>query len=91
MEPIEIDRVGFPVGKRVKAVTLWPFIFYHPEKRSKGVRAHEYYHWYQATHWFVLPWYIAYIALLLVYRASDRRHPMERRAYEIEYEIDRRE
>jgi len=69
------------------AITLWPFIFYKNQKSLKDIplRAHEYFHWRQALHWGVLPWYLAYLLLLPFYcKQSPDSHPMERKAYELQ-------
>ena len=68
---------------RVTAITLWPFIVYREGRRTPALEAHEHYHWYQALRFWVLPWYIGYVVLAILYRTGGRNHPMERRAYEI--------
>ena len=86
MRPIEIvisQRRWPSFARRIAAITLWPFILYRDGYRTPALEAHEYYHWRQALVWGVLPWYAAYVVLLVVYRTGGRNHPMERRAYEI--------
>ena len=84
MKPIEVQVDGFPLPKGKAAITLWPFIFYRRLPAHEALRAHELYHWDQARRFFVIPWYICYILLLIIYRTGGRRHPMERRAYQIQ-------
>ena len=67
---------------RIYAITLWPFIFYRKGYYTECVRLHEWYHYMQARQWLVIPWYIAYILLAMVY--AGRVHPMEREAYKIQ-------
>lgn len=69
----------------VEAVTLWPVVLYRSSQPDKCLRLHEAYHWYQAYHYGVLPWYIAYLILGLRYvgKPADQ-HPLERGAYATE-------
>ena len=89
MRPIELTLPWLPAPKTVDAITLWPLILWRPGYRTNpGLRAHEVYHWKQAKRWGVLPWYLAYVILRVVYWTGGRGHPMERRAYEIQDEIN---
>ena len=85
LNPIEIVVPDVPfMRKRIGAITLWPFIFYRKGQKDLAKQLHEYHHWEEAMRWFVIPWYIAYVVLAIVYRTGGRNHPMERTAYEIE-------
>ena len=79
---IQVDTRRWWLPRRIHAICLWPFVFYQRGWRSPKLEAHERYHWRQQWRWGVLPWFAAYIILLVVYRTGGRRHPMERRAYE---------
>ena len=91
MKPISIVPKYFPLPRKTHAITLWPFIFFRREKykQDRALMAHEMYHWNQALKYGVIPWYILYVILLLIYRTGGRKHPMERRAYELQREINR--
>lgn len=82
MKPIELEVPWLP---GVLAITLWPFILYLKGHKTKCIQLHEYYHWNQASHWGVLPWYIAYLALavLNIGKTADK-HPMEVSAYKVQ-------
>ena len=80
MKPIEITVPWLPKG--VGAITLWPFIVYKTRALRDRYREHELFHWRQALRWGVVPWYIAYIALMPFY-GDPRAHPMEREAYRV--------
>lgn len=86
---IEIETNSFPPG-RADAITLWPFVFFKGKaKQDRALRAHEMYHWKQARNWGVLPWYLAYLVLLVIYGTGGRDHPMEKPAYKVQDEINR--
>ena len=85
---ITIPERRWPLSKKVAAITLWPFVVYREGHRTPALEAHEQYHWHQALRWGVIPWYVAYVALALLYRTGGRRHPMERRAYEVADKVD---
>ena len=80
--PIEIISKWVPF--KAHAITLFPFIIYKKGyENSPCLRVHERFHWYQARKWGVLPWYLAYLLLLLVYIGRpSREHPLEKPAYE---------
>ena len=49
---------------------------------------HEHFHWRQALRWGVLPWYLWYLALVPFYlRKPSHEHPLERPAYELQWQI----
>ena len=84
MIEISVQQIPWPFPKKVFAVTLWPFIFYeHEVRQDKGVQVHERYHLRDQRKWLVIPWFIAYIALLPFY-GGGREHPLERLAYELQ-------
>ena len=90
MRPIEVTSRWFPLPKRVKAITLWPFVVYRAgHTPSDGLRAHERVHFDQATRWGVLPWYLAYLVLALACWTTGPRHPLEGPAYEIQRKVNR--
>lgn len=82
---MEISVPWLPGG--IRAITLWPFILYR--ERTPCIEVHERYHWHQAARWFVLPWYIAYLAIGLFYigRPADE-HPLEREGYRLQRECE---
>jgi len=71
----------------IAAVTLYPYIFIKKEyKDDKCIRAHEEYHFNQIQKFGIIPWYLLYLVLLLVYIGKPtNRHPLEKKAYEIQY------
>ena len=82
LSPVHLTPPFFPLPKRIHAITLWPFVFYRRGyQQSAALRVHEEYHWRDALRWGVLPWYLAYVVLALVYRTGGRRHPLEAPAY----------
>jgi len=81
MIEITVKHIPWPFPKSVHAVTIWPFIFYEERVRfDKATQAHERYHLADQKRWLVIPWFIAYVALLPFY-GGNRQHPMERPAY----------
>lgn len=80
--PVNVTPPFFPLPAGVKAITLWPFVFYRRGyEPSPALQAHEEYHWRQALRWGVVPWYAAYVVLAMVYRTGGRGHPLEASAY----------
>ena len=75
--------------ENVHAITLWPFIFYRKGFQDDiALRCHEFFHWRQAAHCGVIPWYLAYLLLLPFYlRQSADQHPLEAQAYAVQREI----
>jgi hypothetical protein len=67
----------------VDGITLWPFILYRRGKEGDiALRCHEHFHWRHALGWGVLPWYLAYLVLKLIYlRRPADQHPLEAPAY----------
>lgn len=83
MDPIEIKLQSLPANRA--AITLWPFILYDRESYDTCLRVHEEYHWKEQMKWLVIPWFIWYLILCLVYiRVPNEQHPMEMPAYEAE-------
>ena len=61
-KPIELTIPWLPKG--IDAITLWPFIFYKKGLMDNmPLRSHEYYHWYHAMKFGVVPWYLTYLFL----------------------------
>ena len=81
MKPIEITVPRLIPG--VDAITLWPFILYRRRYEDDiPLRCHEHYHWRQALRWGVIPWYLVYLALKLLYLGKPPdQHPLEAPAY----------
>ncbi len=92
MKPIELT-VGKLHKEGVDAITLWPFILYRRGHREDiALRAHEHFHWNQALRWGVLPWYLWYLALVPFYfRKPSSKHPLERPAYELQWQIQEKQ
>ena len=89
MNPIEIPVPWFP-GKKADAITLWPFIFYRQgHQNNTALRCHEYFHWRQAAHCGVIPWYLAYLVLLPFYLRQSTEHPLEAQAYAVQGKVSR--
>ena len=88
IKPIELVIPWLP--KRISAITLWPFIFYRKGvEHSMPLRSHEYYHWYHAVKFGVLPWYLMYIFLqVLFFRKPVYEHPFEKPAYEEQAKVE---
>ncbi len=88
MKPIELT-VGKLHKEGVDAITLWPFILFRRGHRDDiALRAHEHFHWHHARRWFVLPWYLWYLVLATFYfRRPSNEHPLERPAYELQWQI----
>lgn len=87
MRPIWLRTNHVPFGQL--AITLWPFILITPSAyEDECIRVHELYHWRQALRWGVIPWYVVYGVLALIYGVILRRpaneHPLERPAYAAE-------
>ena len=81
MIELTVKHIPWPFPKAVHAVTIWPFIFYEEHVRfDEAVQAHERYHLADQKKWFVIPWFIVYVALLPFY-GGYRQHPLERQAY----------
>ncbi len=77
----EVRRLPWPFPEWAHAVTIWPFIFYERDVwDDECVQVHERYHWDEQLKWLIIPWFIAYGVLSLVY-GGGRRHPMELEAY----------
>ncbi len=91
MKPIELT-VPKLHKEGVDAITLWPFILYRRCHREDiALRAHEHFHWHHARRWFVLPWYLWYLALVPFYfRRPSNEHPLERPAYELQWRIQKK-
>lgn len=90
-----VHRLWFPFHNQY-AVTLGPFgIWYRQGYCTTPIRLHEAYHWNQQRRWLYLPWYIAYLVLLLVEGVILRKPAdeltMEREGYRIQAEAERRE
>ena len=84
MKPIKIRLVHYFFPKS-DAITLWPFIFFRDSVwDDKCLHIHETYHWYQALHWGVVPWYLVYLALLPFYLSKPKEHPMEVVPYQLQ-------
>ncbi|MFQ6030103.1 MAG: hypothetical protein ACE5Q6_21730 [Dehalococcoidia bacterium] len=87
MRPIEITVAKLPFPN-VHAVTLWPCIFFlRGFQDNVALRCHEFYHWRQALHWGVLPWYALYLILQIWYFHTPRNHPLEKGAYRRQDEV----
>jgi len=53
--------------------------------------AHELYHYRQQRRYFLIPWLIAYLLIGIFYIGKPaNKHPMERRAYQIQWECQRK-
>ena len=84
---LSVKHIPWPFPKSVHAVTIWPFIFYeHQVRYDPTVQAHERYHLKDQQRWFVIPWFLVYVALLPFY-GGFRNHPLERQAYKIQDEV----
>ncbi len=71
----------------VAAVTLYPYIIIKKEyEGDKCLRAHEEYHFNQIQKFGIIPWYLLYLILSIICigKPADK-HPLEKRAYEIQY------
>ena len=88
LKPIEVTVPRLP-ARGVDAITIWPFILYRRGHRDNlALRCHEYYHWREAFHWGVLPWYLIYLLLLPFYlRKPSDQHPLESQAYAKQREV----
>jgi hypothetical protein len=88
VKPIELSIPWLPKG--LSAITLWPFIFYlNGLEKSMPLRSHEYYHWYHARKFGVLPWYLTYLFLRLLFiKRPIHEHPFEKPAYAEEFEVE---
>ncbi len=83
MKPIDLV-VWLPFNRA--AITLFPFILYSKDYRDdRCTHIHEYYHWYQALRWGVIPWYAWYMILWLKF-GYGQNHPLERHPYQLETE-----
>ena len=91
MNPIEVT-VPRLHKENIHAITLWPFIVYRRGFEDDiALRCHEYFHWRQAFRWWVIPWYLAYLALVPFYlRRPAEQHPLEAPAYAEQREVQRR-
>ena len=79
-----INVPWLPFG--IRAITLFPAIVYRKGHRTPAIELHELYHWRQIRRWGVLPWYIIYLVLALVYMGRPaNEHPLEREAYRIQW------
>ena len=77
----KVNNIPRPFPERVRAVTVWPFIFYETDRwDDECLQIHERYHWVDQIRWLWVPWFIAYGILSLVYGGRDR-HPLEKEAY----------
>jgi len=87
-KPIELTIPWLPKG--IDAITLWPFIFYKKGLMDNmPLRSHEYYHWYHAMKFGVVPWYLTYLFLkVLFFKKPSREHPFEKPAYEEQAKVD---
>ena len=87
LNPIEIT-VPRLHRENVHAITLWPFILYRKGYQDDiALRCHEFFHWRQAAHCGVIPWYLAYLLLLPFYLRHADRHPLEAQAYAEQSEV----
>jgi len=88
VKPIELVIPWLPKG--IDAITLWPFIFYRKgQAENMALRSHEYFHWYHATKFGVVPWYLTYAFLMLVYWGKpSSSHPLEKPAYAEQREVE---
>ena len=76
-----VRKIPRPFPEWVRAVTLWPFIFYKSEVwDDRCVQVHERYHWVDQIRWLLLPWFTVYLALIHFY-GGGKKHPLEREAY----------
>lgn len=86
MVPIEIYNCSWLkllnrlYGQNIVGMTIFPFIFYKmPGDEVTGrLRRHEEYHWYHQLRWLVIPWYIVYWGMLIIYGYEN--HPWEKLA-----------
>ena len=78
---VEIVLPFWPLRRKVKAITLWPFVFYQNRESVGKFRSHERYHWRQQWRWLIVPWFVTYIVLAMIYHTTGPEHPMEREAY----------
>ncbi len=64
-------------------MTIWPFIFYRAtrEDLSPWNREHEEFHWRHQLQWLVVPWFIIYGIMWLMYGNDN---PWEKLAKEAE-------
>ena len=87
-KPIELAIPWLPKG--IAAITLWPFIFYlKGYENDMALRSHEYYHWYHAVKFGILPWYLTYILLRILYiKKPIHEHPFEKPAYAEQAEVN---
>ena len=79
--------VNWLPGRNTVGMMIWPFILYKGMP-SEGLRAHEWYHWRHALRWLVVPWYITYGLLFVIYRTSGPCHPFEEPAYAAAKEVE---
>jgi len=88
VKPIELVIPWLP--NHIEAITLWPFIFYRKgSEKDMPLRSHEYYHWYHAVKFGVVPWYLTYVFLMLLYIGKpSSSHPFERPAYEEQQDVE---
>jgi hypothetical protein len=85
---MELKVPWLPGG--IRAITLWPVILYRADVYgNRCIQLHEHYHWRQALRWGVVPWYVAYLVLAVLWigRPIDR-HPLEREAYKLQRECE---
>ena len=77
----KVAKMPPPFPDWVRAVTVWPFIFYEAEVwDDECVQIHERYHWTDQIRWLWVPWFTAYFILRPFYGGRDD-HPLEKEAY----------
>lgn len=83
-----VKRLWFPFHNQ-RAITLGPFgIWYAQGAYTERTRRHEAVHWKDQKRWLYLPWYVAYLVLLLtVIGKPISQHPLEAPAYRAEREV----
>lgn len=88
IKPIELVSPWLPKG--VDGITLWPFIFYRKGyENDMPLRSHEYHHWYHAKKFGVVPWYLTYIFLMVIYLGKpSSSHPFEKSAYAEQHDVE---
>lgn len=82
-----VKRIPRPFPAWVWAVTVWPLILLEPQAWDRpDILAHERYHAIDQLRWVWLPWFVAYF-LLMPFFPETTKHPLERRAYEIQRQV----
>lgn len=84
---MKVRQITLPFTLGIKAITLYPFIFYAKGKRTPCVEAHEAVHVQQIREMGFLRFYLTYIMLSFKY-GGGRRHPLEVAGYVAEDECN---